>query len=72
MNEELQQRADEAIAAYRDEIDEGWSAVPIWVVRSRERLSSFIALRAPEWVIKSEIAMLTKRIKAMEKARLKR
>lgn len=72
MNEELQQRADEAIAAYRDEIDEAWSAVPIWVVRSRERLSSFIALRAPECVITSEIAMLTKRIKAMEKARLKR
>ena len=72
MDEQLQQRADDAIAAYRDEIDEGWSAVPIWVVRSRERLTSFLALRAPEWVIKNEITMLTKRVKAMKEVRLKR
>ena len=71
MNEQLQQRADEAIAAYREEIDEAWHAVPIWVVRSRERLTSLIALRAPERIIRNEIAMLTERVKAMTAARLK-
>ena len=68
MDKQLQDRADAVIAAYREEIDE-WPAVPIWVIRSRERLTSLIALGAPEWVVKNEIAILTKRINAMKAAR---
>ena len=72
MDKHLQERADAAIAAYREEIDEWeWSAVPIWTARSRERLTSFIAMGVPEYFIESEIDLLYQKIKAMKKARLK-
>ena len=69
MNQQLQQRADTAIAAYRDEVEE-WPVVPIWTVRSRERLTSLIALGAPEFIIKGEIDLLYQRINRMKAARL--
>jgi hypothetical protein len=70
MNQQLQESADAAIAAYREEIDE-WSAdVPIWTARSRKRLTILIALGAPEFFIKREIAMLRERIDRMKAARL--
>lgn len=68
--DKLRIRADTAIAAYRDEIEK-WSLISSIMIQSRERLTSFIDLKAPEWIIRSEIDLLMKRVLHLKQNRLK-
>lgn len=69
MDEKLLRRTQQVITAYRKETDH-WPATPRSVVQSRERLSSLVALEAPEWVVRSEVRLLYKRLRQMRQARL--
>jgi hypothetical protein len=70
MDEQALRRSIEAIDYYRKEI-ENWSAVPLPLIMSRERLAVFVQFEIP-FLVDKEIAMLRCRINELKYRRLGR
>ena len=69
----LQQKIDDAIAAWEDEASlwQDWRKVPEILGMSRRRLPKLMELNAPDVIIETEIELVRMRIKQMREIRMK-